>query len=184
MDIPLLLRATFSRSGMNRPKVTHFRAILAALIIVSGAAIVPVLPYAEAATTTISTNTIQDLTVNEGDTVIIESGVELASNTITNHGTIINYGSVLVGQNLTNTGAIVNNGTLAIQGAALNDGGTTDSYGEIVYQGHSEPGFVNSNGGEITIREDGQFRFHREGSSEPRSLFNEENSGQQLWFDN
>lgn len=82
----------------------------------------------------------------------------------------------MVGQNLTNTGAIVNNGTLAIQGAALNDGGTIDSYGEIVYQGQAEPGFVNSNGGGITIREDGQFRFHREGSSEPRSLFNEENS--------
>lgn len=65
MDIPLLLRRACKRHGMNRSKVTYFGVILAAFIILSGAAIMPTLPYVEAATTTISTNTIQDLTVNE-----------------------------------------------------------------------------------------------------------------------
>ena len=176
MDIPFLLGAACIRSGMNKSKVTYFGAILAALIIISGATIVPMLPYAEAATTTISTNTTQDLVINEGDTVIIESGVELSSNTVTNHGTIINHGSVFVGQNLTNTGMIVNNGTVTIQNEAFNDGGTIDTFGDLVFQGQGGVGFLNINGGKINIKEGGSLLFSRGGSYAPHDLINDEDS--------
>lgn len=163
---------------MNRPKSVTLGLFLGALLVLTRiATLVPVLPKAEAATNTISTNTtVQSFTANQGDTAIINSGVSLTAFAITNHGTIINYGAIYDYGNLNSTGSVVNNGTMLVAGSALNDGGTIDSYGHFEFWGQADPGFVNNHGGKINIKQGGSLLFQRGGSWAPHDLYNENGS--------
>lgn len=88
MDIPLLLWQACISAGMDKSKVTYFGAIVAALIILSGAAIVPLLPRAEATTIVVSSdNSSLSMTVDAGDTLIIDPGVNVGITSLTNYGT-------------------------------------------------------------------------------------------------
>ncbi|WP_415280592.1 hypothetical protein [Candidatus Nitrososphaera sp. FF02] len=112
---------------MNKSKVTYFGAILAAFIILSGAATMPMLPAAEATTTVISSNTtLPATTVNAGDTLIVNPGVTVTlSGLLTNNGNVVNSGTIIVGtfQEIHNYGILLNlaGGTIR----AGNDGAAT-----------------------------------------------------------
>lgn len=127
---------------MDRSKVAYFVAILAALVILSGAAIVPMLPRAEATTTAISSDTtLAATTVNAGDTLIIDPGVTVTmSGTLTNNGNIVNSGRILLNDNvLDNYGILIDaaGGNIALgtinnyeSGYITEDAGSTHVYAE------------------------------------------------------
>lgn len=135
---------------MDRSKVTYFGAIVAALIIISGAAIVPLLPRAEATTTVISSDTtLPATTVNAGDTLIIDPGVTVTmSGTLTNNGNIVNSGTILLNDNvLDNYGIIINAGSGNIPLGTINnyesgyiteDAGSNHVYGEAFFNNYGK----------------------------------------------
>lgn len=152
----------------------HFELFLPSLIALVLIAIALV-PSAYAATTTISEDSNFDpLVVNEGDTLIIESGIEVSASSITNNGTITTSGSILTGSEIINGGTIENHGSLSFDSIS-NDGGTIDNYGTLRFMGVHKDSY-NMNGGTISVKENARFEFLREGSYQPHSLFNDASS--------
>jgi hypothetical protein len=100
---------------MNRPKGVFLGSFLGVLLVLSVATIMPILPKAEATTTTISSNTSSlSTTVNAGDTLIINPGVNVGISSLVNHGSVVNQGII-----------------------QFNSGGTIDNYGIFINAGGS-----------------------------------------------
>jgi hypothetical protein len=135
------------------------------------------LAYAAATTTTttLSANTtFSSLVVGEGDTLVINPGVEVGAQTIINNGTIINRGSLVAGT-FVNEGTMDIHGMFAFTGEGSNDGGTVNVYGTLRFEGVSGD-FYNKDGGVINVKENARFEFWRQGSYRPHDLYNGANS--------
>lgn len=127
---------------MNGGKATYGVVFLAAVLLLSVAAAIPLLPKAEATTTVISSDTtLGDTTVNAGDTLIINPGVTVTmSGTLTNDGNIVNSGAIDLSFNdLENNGIIINTAGANIRQGVINnfetgiiteDAGSSHGYGD------------------------------------------------------
>jgi hypothetical protein len=101
---------------MDKPKSMTLGLFLGALIVLTRiATLVPVLPKAEATTTTISSNTSSlSMTVNAGDMLIINPGVNVGITSLINNGNVVNQGNIQF-----NSGGVIDNYGIFINAADI-----------------------------------------------------------------
>jgi hypothetical protein len=165
---------------MKGGKATYGMVFLAAVLLLSVVAIVPLLPKAEATTTVISSDTtLGDTTVNAGDTLIIDPGVTVTmSGTLTNNGNILNSGTVDLNFNvLDNYGIIIDAAGGTITSGTINnyesgiiteDSGSThiyadssfNNYGKHTSYGEVQVSYFDASGSAYKNFETGVFESH------------------------
>jgi hypothetical protein len=136
------------------------------------------IPFAYAATTTTTTvsanTTFTSLVVSQGDTLVINPGVEVgaAGRHKQRHH---NQQGTLIAGTFVNGGAMDIHGMFAFTGEGSNDGGTINVYGTLRFEGVYGD-FYNKDGGAINVKENARFEFWRQGSYRPHDLYNGANS--------
>ena len=102
--------------------------IIAVLVVLPVVALSSFFRNAEATTTVISSNTtLPDMTVNAGDTLIINAGVSVTANSITNNGNIVHRGQIFLNPGET----IENNGIFLFAGGFISSSGSGVAKGAI-----------------------------------------------------